>query len=121
LARGKARKRKSIWRGLGYLALAAVTLLVAGFIVRHDLGPALWSYIIHRGSPTHQTQRLSATPARPSLPAVPVTAGSPVAGGRDASSADAAGGPRSVSAGTGEHLTAPERQALDEIIRKHTR
>lgn len=45
-------KRKNPWRGLAYLLLAALTLVVAGFIVRHDVGPSLWSMIIHR-APSH--------------------------------------------------------------------
>ncbi|HLH77089.1 MAG TPA: hypothetical protein VKV28_09820 [Candidatus Binataceae bacterium] len=81
-------KRKNLWLGVGYLLMAALTLVVAGFIVRHDLGPSVWSAIIHRA------------PSRAS---------------RDPATCSAIGG-TSTASDAPENLTVSERDTLSATL-----
>lgn len=106
----RSRRRKSKWRGIGYLLLAALTLVVAGFIVRHDIGPGLFSLLT--GRPAAATKHGAAAPSAPlSIPA---------------KVAERSGRPYSASArpaqrAAGEELTPRERRALSGIIRERAK
>jgi hypothetical protein len=79
---------------VGYLLLAALTLVLAGFIVRHDIGPSVWSAIIHR------------TPSRAS---------------RDPDRSIAPAGGTSQAPAAVENLSASDRESLSATVRRSSR
>jgi hypothetical protein len=107
LARSKSRKRKG--RAASLLLLAGLTLLIAGFIARREI-PGLIRHSRPRlGLPARgdngQVQGLAESGENLHSPA------------DNAVHADAT----AQSNGSGEHITASERRALDDLIKQKSR
>lgn len=91
------RRRRKRSKGVSWLMIVAIALLIAGFMARRLMMPPVARYLAHR--------------AEDEAPAPPQSG---------ASGADNAPVAQSNDNGSGEHLNDSDRRALDEVIRRKT-
>jgi len=127
LSRSRRKKRKS--RAAGFLTMAGLTVLIAGFVARHEI-PTLIRQAAH--SPAARANADTGAPDSlgGDVERLPPRADSPVyASGGNGDAAQQKMGSRGTAEArdqvkknpSGEHITAAERRQLDKLIGEKSR
>ncbi len=104
------RKRKRRWHGGRIIVMAAIALLIAGFLIRRTVVPRTLHYL------AYQPVDHGPMPA-PDYPPSPVPAARPAGAPGNAPGA-AVSAVQNRAPESGEHLSDSDRQQLDEILRR---